>query len=70
MNVRVTISRVVRQYAELMIAGVESPEVALCQVKEDLMIPVRRARVLREVAWFGTDLLSDPEEVLEASPLS
>lgn len=67
MNVRVTVSRVIRQYAEIAVSGVEGTEEAIRHVRANLPIPVRRARLLKDVVWYGDTLLSDPEEVLDAT---
>lgn len=64
MRATVTVTRVIRQYAEIPFPAVESIEDADAQATEALADPLGKARLLRGVAWFGDDLL-EPISVVE-----
>lgn len=59
MNTRVTLTRVIQQYADINIGGVESEDEARERVEEILSNKAARARVLQDVKWFGADVVED-----------
>lgn len=63
MRVRVTIARLVAQYADVLIADVESIDEAEAQVAAAIESPgPARQRLLKKLTWFG-DTLQEPEQV-------
>lgn len=55
MHARVTLTRVIRQYCDVVIPNVESLTDADAQVAEALTDPLARARLLKTAAWYAGD---------------
>lgn len=71
MHTRVTITRVVRQYIDVIVSNVESVQDADATVSEALEDPLARARLLKSAsAWYTADepLIQPPSiaEIVES----
>lgn len=66
MRVRITLTRTIRQYLDIVVNTVESVELAVEQIEADIAEPDRRARLLNGEKWFGDDVV-EPLSVLEGA---
>jgi hypothetical protein len=55
MRCRVTVTRVVRQYADIEVDKVDSVDAAAESVEDQLKFPDERERLLKGLTWFGTE---------------
>lgn len=55
MHARVTLTRVVRQYCDIVFRDVESLEDAERQINDAVTDPLSRARLLRSASWYPGD---------------
>jgi hypothetical protein len=64
MDVTLTISRVIRQYTDVVVKGVDTEDAAAQSARADLEHPVKRVRLLRGATWYG-DTLLEAEDVID-----